>query len=85
MPYIDQKSREELKTRAPKTVGELNFLLTKRMHHFAYSAGVSYGVINEVTRMLLDSNIFNITIYNFKYYILGLILKFDKFLFISIL
>lgn len=48
MPYIDAKIREELKTRRPKTAGELNYTLTLFAIAFFRDNGMNYQAINDV-------------------------------------
>jgi hypothetical protein len=49
MPYIDQKSRNELQTgKSPSTPGELNYLISSLLSEYTKSKGVSYQTINDV-------------------------------------
>lgn len=48
MPYITQQAKDELKAgRRPRSVGELNYCLTRLMTEYCHSV-LGYGDINDV-------------------------------------
>ena len=53
MPYINQRNRERIHVgEQPKTVGELNYAITRMIHRFIGYHGLSYTIINAVIGVL---------------------------------
>ncbi len=56
MPYIDKNAQEDIAItlwrRRPKTVGELNFLITMQVLDYLAQAGTSYATINSLIGVL---------------------------------
>lgn len=54
MPYIFQKRRDEIliNPRDIQSSGELNFSLTRILHFYAESQGLSYRTINDIVGAL---------------------------------
>ena len=48
MPYVAQEIRSELWERAPKTAGELNYILTGACQDYFSNNGANYQAINDV-------------------------------------
>ena len=48
MPYVKKSVRKELLTREPKTSGELNYVITKKVLDYLKWKGYCYDNFNEV-------------------------------------
>lgn len=52
MPYLKQKDRDVLTTRAPITAGELNYCITLMITEYVRNKGLSYQTINDIVGAL---------------------------------
>lgn len=62
MPYIPDATHRQMLDDGlarPKTVGELNFVITRRIDDWIADRGVSYAVLNEAIGILLEAQNFD--------------------------
>jgi hypothetical protein len=55
MPYIPQDRRDELLFELPQNKGELNYRITRAMHIYIGSHGMSYQVISDAIGAAIDA------------------------------